>query len=101
MANSIGDWFKRYWILITLAGLVVLSFVVYVLFFTGKKGAAKVLKDAEEAVKVMKESKAAELKAIDEEMESKVAELMEIKTISDEEERLKQLAAFANRRKAS
>jgi len=101
MANSIGEWFKRYWVWISLVGLILLSFIVYLLFFTGEKGAGKVLKEAEEAVNKMKEAKAEELKAIDAEMEAKITELVEIKTISDEEERLKRLAEFANRRKKS
>lgn len=99
MANSIGDWFKRYWILLVLVGLVTLGFILWAVLPAGDKGALKVLKDAEEGVKKLKNKKAKELKVLDEEMDERVGELMEIKAINDEDERLKRLAEFGNRRK--
>jgi len=99
MANSIGDWFKRYWVWITLVVIGLVAFLVVLLFPTGDKGALKILKEAEDAVKELKEKKTAELKAIDDQLEANTNELVEIKKISDEEERLKKLADFANRRK--
>lgn len=97
MANSIGDWLKRYWVWAAVVFLGLVAFLATALFPTGNSGPLKALKEAEEAAKTMRDAKAAELKSIDEKLETNIHELLEIKSIMDEEERLKQLAAFGNR----
>ena len=97
MANTWGDWLKRYWVWI-LVGVALLCVMFAALFPTGDKGALKILKDAEDKAKKLKDEKEQELAEITKEMDARVDELMEIKAIEDEDERLKRLAEFANRR---
>lgn len=96
MANSLADWLRRYWVWLVLGGATLLGVLIW-LAPTGNKGALKALKEAEEGVKKLKKQKAEELEAIDKKLESNIQELVEIKKIPDEQERLKRLAEFANR----
>lgn len=99
MANTAGDWFNRYWLVLLVVGLVILGFIAWAVFPTADKGALKVLKEAEEGVKKMKAEKSKELEVLIEEMEEHIDTLMEIKSIKDEDERLQRLADFGNKRK--
>lgn len=99
MANSIGDWFKRYWVWVTLVIVGLVAFLLFVLFPTDEKKAPKILKEAEEKARKLKEAKAYELAAIDKELEDNIIDLIEIKSIQDKDERMKQLAEFANKRR--
>jgi len=100
MANSIGDWFKRYKIWLILIAITVVVFALWMFLPTGDKGALKILKDTEDKVNKLKEAKVKELEVITEEMDERVEELMEIKAEPDEDKRLQALADFANRRRA-
>jgi hypothetical protein len=66
--------------------------------FPKAKDKSHILNEAKEKAKKLKEEREKEHKALAEEMEGRVNELIEIKAIKDEDERLKRLAEFANRR---
>ena len=95
-ANSTWAWIKKYglWILIGLG--VVLYLIVRFLPSDGKKPA--ILEKAKKKSKELKAGAVKELKALDAKMEKNRKELEEIKAVEDEDERLKRLADFANRR---
>ena len=95
-ANSFGSWFKR-WGLWILLGAALLLYIVTRLFpSNGNK--PKILQEAKDQAKKLKDQASKQLQEHTEKMDAKVVELDEIKKISDEEERLKRLADFANRR---
>ncbi len=98
MANSIGEWIKRYglWCLVLGVGILV---VMAKLFPTAKRGPLKILKQAEDRANQLHTEKSKELEKLDIRFEANTTELIEIIEIEDEEDRLKQLAAFANRRR--
>ena len=98
MANSIGEWVKRYglWFLVLGVGILVIAAK---LFPTAKRGPLKILKQAEDKAKQLHAQKSKELKKLDIRFEANTTELIEITEVEDETERLKQLAAFANRRR--
>lgn len=99
MANGFGDWLKRYWLWLVVAALAILGVLAYWFFVTGNKEPLKILKEAEEGIKKLKDEKAIELKALEKEMDARTQNLIDIKSIKDEDERLTALAAFANKRK--
>lgn len=96
MANGLQDWFKRYWLWILLLGALVIFAVSCLFPKTSDK--SNILNETKEKAKKLKDERAQEHKAIVEEMEGRINELIEIKAIKDEDERLKRLAEFANRR---
>ena len=100
MANSLGDWFRRYWLYLAIVGIVILV-IIFWLLPTGEAPGLKIIKEAEEEIKKLKGAKDLELEMLAVEMEEHTQELLKIKAIDDEDERLKQLADFANRRRRS
>jgi flagellar biosynthesis/type III secretory pathway M-ring protein FliF/YscJ len=95
-ANSVWTWLKKFglWIL---AGLAVLLWLISKLIPT-VKGKPEILQKAKEQATAAKTGATEEIKKLDEKMEGNRKELEEIKAIKDEEERLKRLAEFANKR---
>jgi flagellar biosynthesis/type III secretory pathway M-ring protein FliF/YscJ len=95
-ANKTSDWLKRWglWILLGLAALLVI--LCAVLPSNGSK--PKLLQEAKDGAKKLKEKAEADLESVKKEMEEREKELAEIESIEDEAERLEKLAEFANRR---
>lgn len=96
LANTIKDWLKRYWLWLLLIGAIVIYALSLLLPRSNKK--ESILTETLEKAQKLKEERANQHQAIVEEMNQRVDELVEIKAISDEDERLKKLAEFANRR---
>lgn len=96
LANTIKDWLKRYWLWLLLIGAIVIYALSLLLPKSNKK--ESILTETKQKAEDIKAKTAAQHQAIVEEMDKRVGELMEIKAISDEDERLKKLAEFANRR---
>lgn len=96
IANTGGDWLKRYWLWFVLAA----AFGIYALtrLLPAPKGKEGILAETKEKAEKLKTETAAEHAKIVEEMDAKLKELIEIKAITDEKERLQKLADFANRR---
>jgi flagellar biosynthesis/type III secretory pathway M-ring protein FliF/YscJ len=95
-ANRASDWLKRWglWILLGLALLLVV--LAWLLPSDGRK--PKLLQEAKDGAKKLKDAAEEKLDALTEEMDKREAELAGIEKIDDEEERLRRLAEFANRR---
>lgn len=98
MANGLQEWLKRYWLWILLIGAMVIFALTCL--FPSTKDKTNILNETKEKAKKLKDELAQEHKVIAEEMEARTNELIEIKAISDEDERLKRLAEFANRRRS-
>jgi hypothetical protein len=100
-ANTFGDYVRKYWLVFVLVLAVGLGLLV--IFFPAgddkeQQRREGILRDTRRKVDEIKANAAEELKAHNEAMEARRTELAEIKKISDEEKRLAELAAFANRR---
>lgn len=98
MANGLRDWFRRYWLYLVIAAITLLVIVLWLLP-TGSAPGLKIIQETEEEVKKLKGAKKLELEILDTEMEERTQELVTIKSIDDEDERLKQLAEFSNKRR--
>lgn len=95
-ANTAGDWLKKWglWILLGLA----VALVVLAKLFPSNGSKPKILQAAKDGAQKLKDAAEEKLDAHTAEMEKREEELEEIQAITDEEERLRRLAEFANRR---
>jgi len=96
-ANSASDFLKR-WGLLILLGIAVAVGALCWLFPVSRKGKPQILKEAQDAAAALKDRAATELKEHEHRMAARRKELEMIGTIKDEDDRLKALASFANRR---
>ncbi len=96
-ANGVGSWLERWglWILLVLA--VIIGMLCW-LFPVSRKGKPQILKEAQDGAAALKKKAAEALVEHEYQMAVRRNELKAIETIVDEDERLKALANFANRR---
>jgi len=90
------DWFKKWWLWILLAIGTVLFIITRLLPSNGEK--PKLFQEAKDRAKELKDKASADIERHRARMEERKKELKEIQSIEDEDERLKRLAEFANRR---
>jgi len=96
MANSIWTWLKKYGLYV-LSGLLLVCWLISKLIPT-VRGRPEILQKAKDEVSTAKNDVAKESELLAAKMEANRKELEAIKAISDEAERLRRLADFANRR---
>jgi len=96
-ANSASDWLKRWWWALAVAALTILVAVAAIFARTGDKESARAMDRTAGALKEARDKVAFDLSVHETAMEERAVELEEIRAISDEEERLRRLADFANR----
>lgn len=96
-ANTFGSWVRRWGLWILLALAVGLYIVIKIL--PKPKDKRKLLHEAREVAEEFKLKAEADLREHTAKMDARKEELAEIKRIDDEQERLRRLADFANRRR--
>lgn len=98
LANPVQDWFKKWWLWIVVGASTAAYFALKFLAAPAR-GKIEILEGAKKDTLDLKEQKQVVLQELNTKMEARRTELKEIQTIPSEEERLKALSDFANRRK--